>query len=116
MTKLVSVTARLGEESLEYIKKISKMFNLDKSTAFRNILQKGIQEDKKEKALELYLKGNFSIEQAAKFAGIYIGEFYDLMRHKGVESNLTLDDFNESLKHIKNYKKWGRRDIHKFLT
>ena len=101
MTKLISVTTRLGSESLEYIKKISKMFNLDKSTAFRNILQKGIQEDKKEKALELYIKGKFSIEQAARFADMYIGDFYELMRQKGIESNLTLEDFNESIKHAK---------------
>jgi len=104
MTKLLSVTARLGTESLDYIKKISKMFNLDKSTAFRNILQKGIQEDKKEKALELYIKGKFSIEQAAKFADMYIGEFYDLMRQKGIESNLTLEDFNDSMKHFRRFK------------
>ena len=101
MTKLVSVTARLGAESIEYIKKISKMFDLDKSTAFRALLQKGIQEDKKEKALELYINGKFSIEQAARFADIYIGEFYELMRQKGIESNLTLEDFEESLKHSK---------------
>ena len=101
MTKLVSVTARLGSESVEYIKRVSKMFNLDKSTAFRSILQKGIEEDKKEKAVELYMKGKFSIEQAARFADMYIGEFYELMRTKGIESNLTLEDFNESIKHSK---------------
>ena len=101
MTKLVSVTTRLGIESLEYIKKISKMFNLDRSTAFRNVLQKGIEDDKKEKALDLYIKGKFSIEQAAKFANIYIGEFFELMKAKGIESNLTIEDFNESLKHAK---------------
>ena len=104
MTKLVSVTARLGLESLEYIKKISKMFNLDKSTAFRNILQKGIEEDKKEKALELYVKGKFSIEQSARFADMYIGEFFELMKSKGIESNLTLEDFDESIKHAKRLK------------
>ena len=101
MTKLISVTARLGSDSLEYVKKISKMFNLDKSTAFRSILQKGIQEDKKEKALDFYIKGKFSLEQAAKFADMYIGDFFDLMRQKGIESNLTLEDFNESIKHAK---------------
>lgn len=101
MTKLVSVTARLGPETVEYIKKVSKMLDLDKSTAFRNILQKGIQEDKKEKALEFYIKGKFSLEQAAKFADMYIGEFFELMRTKGIESNLTLEDFNESLKNTK---------------
>ena len=71
--------------------------NMDRITD----LKKGIEEDKKEKALELYIKGGFSIEQAAKFAGMYIGEFFDLMRAKGIESNLTLEDFNESLKNIK---------------
>ena len=101
MTKLVSVTARLGSESLEYIKKVSEIFKLDKSTAFRDVLQKGIQEDKKERALELYIQGKFSIGQAAKFADMYIGDFYELMRQKGIESNLTLEDFNASLKHAK---------------
>lgn len=104
MTKLVSVTARLGSDSLEYVKKISKMFNLDKSTAFRSILQKGIQEDKKEKALELYMQGKFSLGQAAKFADMYMGDFFDLMRQKGIESNQTLEDFNESIKHAKKLK------------
>ena len=101
MTKLVSITTRLGPESLEYIKKTSKMFNLDKSTAFRDILQKGIQEDKKEKALELYIKRKFSLEQAAKFADMYIGDFFDLMKEKGIESSLTLEDFSESIEHAK---------------
>ena len=101
MTKLVSVTARLGPETVDYIKKISKMFSLDKSTAFRNILQKGIQEDKKEKALELYIKGKFSIEQAAKFADMHIGEFFELMKTRGIESNLTIEDFNESLNNLR---------------
>ena len=101
MTKLISVTARLGADSLEYIKKISKMFDLNKSTAFRNILQKGIEEDKKEKALECYIKGKFSIEQAARFANMYIGDFFELMRQKGIESNLTLEDFEGALEHAK---------------
>ena len=101
MTKLISITARIGSDSIEYIKNMSKMFTLDKSTAFRDILQKGIQEDKKEKALELYIKGKFSLEQAAKFADMFIGDFFDLMRQKGIESNLTLEDFNESMKHAK---------------
>ena len=101
MTKLISVTARLGSDSLKYIKNMSKMFDLDTSAALRNVLQKGIQEDKKERALELYIKGKFSIEQAAKFANMYIGDFFDLMRQKGIESNLTLEDFNDSIKHAK---------------
>ncbi len=100
MNKLVSVTARLNKESLQYINKFSKISNLDKSTAFRIILQKGIEEDRKEKAIELYMNGKLSLEGAAKFAEMYAGDFLELMEEKGVESNLTIKDFEESLKNI----------------
>jgi predicted HTH domain antitoxin len=54
---------------------------------------------RKEKALELYIKGKFSIGKVSEFAGTYIGEFYEYMKDKGIESNLTLNDFEDSLKH-----------------
>jgi predicted HTH domain antitoxin len=99
MGELKSVTARIDIGSLEYLDKMSKIFNLDKSTAFRLLLKKGIDEDKKEKALELYIKGKFSIGKASEFAGMYIGDFYEYMKEKGIESNLTTNDFVDSLKH-----------------
>jgi predicted HTH domain antitoxin len=102
MTKLESVTARLGLDSVKYIEKVNKLFGIDRSTAFRKILQKGIEQDKKEKAIELYLKGGFSLEQASRFSGLYIGEFLDYMGQKGIEKNITLDDFKETLKYAKN--------------
>lgn len=101
MAKLVSVTSRISSDIIEYVDKTSKMFDIDRSTAFRSLLKKGIQEDRKEKALDLYIKGKFSVEQASKFAGVYIEEFYELMKEKGVENNLTMDDFKDSLKHMK---------------
>jgi len=50
------------------------------------------------------MKGKFSIGQASKFADMYVGDFFDLMKQKGIESNLTLEDFKESLKHSKKLK------------
>ena len=101
MTKLVSVTTRLGQDTLDYIKKISKMLDIDQSAAFRHILQRGMEEDKREKALQMYIKGKFSIGQAARFADLTVGEFFEQMRAKGVESNLSAGDFADSLKHAK---------------
>ena len=101
MDKLVSVTTRLNKECLDYIQKCSKMFNLDKSTVFRILLQRGILEDRKEKALESYIKGEISLEGASKYADMYLGDFLELMRQKGIESNLSKDDFTEALKNIK---------------
>ena len=106
MTELKSITARIDIGSVEYLNKISKIFHVDKSTAFRLIIKKGIEEDRKEKAIELYMKGKVSIEKAANFADMYIGEFYEYMKGKGIESNLTMEDMKDSLKNlnIKNFK------------
>lgn len=101
MDKLVSVTARLNKEAVDYIAMFSELFHVDRSTAFRLLLTRGIVEDKKEKALELYMKSKLSLEGAAKYANMYVGDFLTFMKEKGVESNITKEDFEESLKNIK---------------
>ncbi|MBI2672307.1 UPF0175 family protein [Candidatus Woesearchaeota archaeon] len=102
---LTTISTRMDKESLEYIEKLRKMFNIDRSTAIRNILEKGIEEDKKEKALQLYINGKLSLEGAAKFADIYIGEFLELMAENGIELNSTLEEYREGLKNLK--KVWN---------
>jgi len=46
------------------------------------------------------VNGKLSLEGTARFAEMYIGDFLELMNKKGVESNLTMKDFEESLKNI----------------
>jgi antitoxin component of RelBE/YafQ-DinJ toxin-antitoxin module len=101
MSQFKSITARIDSSSLTYLNRISKMYNIDKSAAFRLVIKKGIDVDKKEKALEQYIKGDASIEKAADFAGMYIGDFYEYMRSKGIESNVTLEDVKDSLKNLR---------------
>jgi len=98
---LVTVSARMDKRSLRYVEKLSKTFHIDKSTALRKLLQMGVEEDRKESAVELYRKGQLSLEGAAKFADIYIGEFLELLREKGVELNVTMRDYEEGLKNLK---------------
>ena len=62
---------------------------------------KSKQEDKKEKAIDMYLKGKFSIETAARFCNLYIGEFLELLEDKGVELNVTLKNYEEGLKNLR---------------
>ena len=81
---LTTISARMDKESLDYIEKLKKLFSIDRSTAIRNILEKGIEEDKKERALQMYIEGKLSIEGATKFANMYLGEFLELMAKKGI--------------------------------
>ena len=102
---LVTVSTRMDKGSLHYVEKVSKTFHMDKSTALRKLLQKGIDEDKKESAVELYRKGEVSLEGAAKFSDLHIGEFLELLREKGIELNVTIEDYEEGLKNLKKMRK-----------
>lgn len=99
---LTTISARMDKENLAYIDKLKKTFSIDRSTAIRNILEKGIKEDKGERALQLYINGKLSIEGAAKFADMYIGEFLNLMASRGINLNVTLENYREGLKNLKN--------------
>lgn len=101
---LRATALRIENRTLEYIDKISKLLHLDRSNAFRMILNEGIAADRKQRALEFYTKGKFTLEQAAKFSDMYIGEFLDLMREKGIESNVTLEMVRKGLKNLKSAK------------
>ena len=103
---LVTVSTRMDKGSLHYVEKVSKTFHMDKSTALRKLLQKGIEEDKKESAVELYRKGELSLGGAAKFADLYIGELLELLREKGIELNVATEDYEEGLKNLK--KMWKK--------
>lgn len=97
---LKTISTRMDNESLNYIDGIMKTFNLDRSTAIRIIFKKGLDKDRQERALELYSKGKLSLGSACKFANMYLGEFLELMREYGVESNLTLEDVKEGSKNL----------------
>ena len=53
---LKTISTRMDNESLEYINKLTKTFNLHRSTALRLIFKKGLEIDKQERALELLKK------------------------------------------------------------
>lgn len=85
------MAARLDKGSMAYLNKLSSMLKLDKSSLVRQLIHRGIEEDRKERALELYGQGKLTLEGASKFAGVYIGDFMELMKEKGIESKLTLE-------------------------
>ena len=99
--KLDLISARIDKESLDYVDKITKQVHLDRSTIMRQLLRKGIEEDRKERAVDLYSKGKLSIEKASKFAGVYIGEFFDLLKKRGVNIKLTVEDYEKGLRNLK---------------
>lgn len=67
----------------------------------RKLLSRAIEEWKKEYAVEMYKKGEFSSGQASKFAEISPWEFPNLLKEKKVPLNLDLDELESDLETIK---------------
>lgn len=99
--KLKTVGVRLGVNTLDYVEEITKLLHLDKSSTLRMLLKEGIAADRKKRALDLYSSGKLSLEKAAKFADLYIGDFLDLMHKRGVESRITLEMVKKGQKNLK---------------
>ncbi|HLC55451.1 MAG TPA: UPF0175 family protein [Candidatus Nanoarchaeia archaeon] len=60
-----------------------------------------MEKDKKESAIDLYKNGKLSLEGAAKFSGAYMGEFLDMLKDRGIELNVTMEDYEEGLKNLR---------------
>jgi len=99
--KLDLISTRIDKNSLVYVDKVTKQTHLDRSTIMRQLLKKGIEEDRKERAVDMYSKGKLSIGAASKFAGVYIGEFFDLLKERGINLKLTVEDYKKGLENLK---------------
>ncbi len=100
-----TITTRLPDEYINGIGKISKIEKIDTSGVIRKLLAKAIEEWKKDYAIEMYKKGEFSFGQASKFAEISVWDFPNLLKEKKVLLNLDLEELESDLKTIKWKKK-----------
>jgi predicted HTH domain antitoxin len=77
--------ARVPEEVERYLKEFMKTEGVDKSTAVRKILERGISEWRKERALELLGRGKITFTRAAEMAGVSLWEMLELVRDRKIE-------------------------------
>ncbi|MFQ6094441.1 MAG: hypothetical protein ACE5OR_17505 [bacterium] len=69
-----------------------------------NFIFEGVKEWKKAEAVEMFKSGK-SLSESAKFAGLPIREMMEIVVREGVKSDLTLEEFKESL--LDAYKVFG---------
>ena len=83
------------EEKLEKLIRIEK---IEKSTLIRKILNKGIDEELKKCAIELFENRKISLAKAADLANVSLREMMDLIREKGISLHITSEDIQEDFK------------------
>jgi predicted HTH domain antitoxin len=77
----VRVPAELEKEIIEIV----KQEKLDKATVVRNLLEVGINEWRKQTALEFLQKGKVTFAKAAEIANLSLWEFSDLIKQRNIE-------------------------------
>jgi len=94
-----TIATRVPKEIDKFLEKIMKEEKLDKSTTTRKILEIGITEWRKEKAVELLRKGKATLAKAAEIAGISIYEMIDIVKEKKIDYiHITREELEEDLK------------------
>jgi len=83
--KLKHLTVRIPEKLEKQILEAAERMKLDKATVVRKLLEAGIEEWRKQTALELLRNGKVTFAKAAEIAKLSLWELADLVKQRNVE-------------------------------
>ena len=98
-TKRISVT--IPEDLLEESEKLAKERMEDRSTIIRQLIAKGLKQEKRKRAIEMYLDGKLSLEEAAEDANISIWKMLDLLKERKIPIRYRGRDAEKEIKEIR---------------
>ena len=90
---------RLESETIVFIEEFSKEKGETKGEALRELLVNG----RLMLAIKMYKEKKISLGKTAKIAGVCISEMIDILSEFGVKSNITIEDYKESLINVRKY-------------
>jgi predicted HTH domain antitoxin len=83
------ISLRLKDRDLERLEELSKAMHKDKSTMARELLEYGWNF----LMLKYYKEGKLSLAGLAKKLNVSISEAIDLLKERGIEAPIGLDDY-----------------------
>lgn len=92
------LTGRVHRRQIDILDRISKEEKIDRSAALRKILDIGLREYMKRRAVEDYRRGKLSIGKAAENADTSIAEFYKILSDEGIPIRVDTTVIKEALK------------------
>jgi len=92
-----TVATRIPSELEEEIIKFMKEEGLDKSTAIRRILEIGVNEWKKKRAIELYRAEKITLWKASQIAGLSLREMLDELGRLKIPTHVSTKDLEEDI-------------------
>jgi predicted HTH domain antitoxin len=92
------LTGRVNKHQIDQLEKISQEEKIDRSSALRKVLDLGLDEYNKRKALEEYRRGRISIGKAASLAKVSTAEFYKILESENISIRIDMRGIEEGIK------------------
>jgi len=87
---VTSLSIRTEKEIIEELDRLAKLQNLDRTSIVKKILKRGIEEEKLELAIALYLKGQ-TIGRSADISQCNFWDLLDELKKRGIMKHFDLD-------------------------
>lgn len=91
------ITAQVKGKIARGLREYMEVHGLDKSSAIRRLLEKGIKDWKLERAVEDYRSGRASLMKASEIAELSVWEFVDELNRRNVPVNVSFKAFEKAL-------------------
>ena len=97
MAETKYVGFRISKNFVAELDELGKIEKKSKSAVIREVFEVGIEEKRKELALELYKKREASLERAAKLAKLPLPDFIDFIESKKVPRDIDVENIKKLL-------------------
>jgi predicted HTH domain antitoxin len=87
-----SISARIPDEEREALEEVADLLDEDRSTTIRKALREGLHDLRVRVAVERYQTGEVSVNQAARIAGVSLGEWFEIARERNLTTQLSSED------------------------
>lgn len=94
---MTTISARLPDDEAEELDEVAELLDEDRSTVIRKALDEGMHTLRVRVAVQRYQTGDVSMNQAARIAGVSLGEWFDIARQHNLTTQLTPEDIERDV-------------------
>jgi predicted HTH domain antitoxin len=95
-----TVTTRIPEDDEEVLTELQEEMSADRSEVLRRLIRQGLDDWRKERALDQLRDHSITLRKAAERAGVSYVEMLTLAAEEGIDGGYTTDDLERDLDRI----------------
>jgi len=95
-----TVTTRIPEDDEEALAELEEEMSADRSEVLRRLIRQGLDDWRKERALNQLRDHSITLRKAAEFANVSYVEMLTLAAKEGIDVGYTTDDLERDLDRI----------------